>query len=68
VSLSEIAAVRGPLQLPVERDVFFEASKSVGAYTAEACRLREYRGLRSMAFRSRNDLPSDAPTRQSFKM
>jgi hypothetical protein len=34
VSLSEIAAVRGLLGLPVERDVFFEASKSIGAYAA----------------------------------
>jgi hypothetical protein len=36
VSLSEITAVRGPLGLPVERDVIFEASKSVGSYAAEA--------------------------------
>ena len=36
VSLSEIATLRGPLDLPVERDVFFEASKSIGAYAAEA--------------------------------
>jgi hypothetical protein len=36
VSLSEIAAVRGPLQLPVERDMFFEATKSITAYADEA--------------------------------
>jgi hypothetical protein len=39
VSLSEIAAVRGPLGLPIERDVFFEANKSLGAYAAEASAL-----------------------------
>jgi Protein of unknown function (DUF2958) len=36
VSLSEIAAVRGPLGLPVERDTFFEATKSITAYADEA--------------------------------
>jgi Protein of unknown function (DUF2958) len=39
VSLSEIAAVRGPLQLPVERDMFFEAAKTLTAYADEARRL-----------------------------
>ena len=34
--LSEIAAVRGPLGLPVERDLYFEAEKSLSDYAAEA--------------------------------
>jgi hypothetical protein len=36
VSLSEIAAVRGKLGLPVERDLYFEADKPLSAYAAEA--------------------------------
>ena len=36
VRLSEIAAVRGPLGLPVERDLYFEAEKSLSEYAAEA--------------------------------
>ena len=34
--LSEIAAVRGALGLPVERDLYFEAEKSLSEYAAEA--------------------------------
>jgi hypothetical protein len=65
-NLSEIAVVRGLLGLRVECDVFFEASKSIGTYAAEASRLGEHRGLRSMAFRSRNDLSINAPDRERF--
>jgi hypothetical protein len=36
VSLLELAAVRGELGLPVERDLHFEASKTISAYAAEA--------------------------------
>ena len=36
VRLSEIAAVRGPLGLPVERDLYFEPEKSLSEYAAEA--------------------------------
>ena len=36
VRLSEIAAVRGPLGLPVERDLYFEAEKPLSEYAAEA--------------------------------
>ena len=36
VRLSEIAAVRGPLGLPVERDLYFEAEKTLSDYAAEA--------------------------------
>jgi len=36
VRLSEIAAVRGKLGLPVERDLYFEAEKSLSAYAEEA--------------------------------
>ena len=36
VRLSEIAAVRGPLGLPVERDLYFEAQKSLSDYASEA--------------------------------
>ena len=35
-NLSEIAAVHGLLGLRVECDVFFEASKSIGAYAADS--------------------------------
>lgn len=37
VSLTELAAVRGPLGLHVERDLHFNADKSISAY-AEAAR------------------------------
>jgi hypothetical protein len=36
VSLSEITALRGKLGLPVERDLHFEAEKSLTAYADEA--------------------------------
>jgi hypothetical protein len=39
VSLSELESVRGPLNLPIERDVHFEADKTLSAYAAEARRL-----------------------------
>lgn len=38
VRLSEIAEVRGALGLPVERDLYFRADRSLGAY-AEAARV-----------------------------
>jgi hypothetical protein len=31
--------VRGPLNLPVERDLYFVADKTISAYAAEARRL-----------------------------
>jgi hypothetical protein len=40
VSLSEIAALRGMLGLPVERDLHFKAEKSLTAYADEARLLR----------------------------
>jgi hypothetical protein len=39
VRLSEIAAVRGNLGLPAERDLWFEADKPLSAYAKEAARL-----------------------------
>ncbi|MFZ0339385.1 MAG: DUF2958 domain-containing protein [Terracidiphilus sp.] len=39
VSLAEIAALRGGLGLPVERDLHFKAAKRLSAYAAEAARL-----------------------------
>lgn len=39
VSLSEIAALRGRLGLPVERDLQFEATKPLTAYAGEARQL-----------------------------
>ena len=36
VSLTEIANVRGPLGLPVERDLHFRPDKTIGAYAEEA--------------------------------
>jgi hypothetical protein len=36
VSLHELAAVRGPLGLPIERDLHFEADKPISAYADEA--------------------------------
>jgi hypothetical protein len=36
VSLREIASLRGKLGLPVERDLHFEAAKSLAAYAEEA--------------------------------
>lgn len=36
VSLAEIEALRGPLGLPVERDLYFRADKPLSAYAREA--------------------------------
>lgn len=36
VRLSEIAAVRGALRLPVERDLFFKATQPLSRYAADA--------------------------------
>ena len=36
VSLAELAAVRGKLGLPIERDLHFEADKPISAYADEA--------------------------------
>jgi hypothetical protein len=36
VSLAEIMSVRGPLGLPVERDLYFVADKPLSAYAEEA--------------------------------
>jgi Protein of unknown function (DUF2958) len=36
VSLHELAAVRGKLGLPIERDLHFEADKTISAYYEEA--------------------------------
>ena len=36
VSLSEIMSVRGPMGLRVERDLYFEADKTLSAYTEDA--------------------------------
>ncbi len=36
VSLSELESVRGKLNLPVERDMHFEADKTLSAYADEA--------------------------------
>jgi hypothetical protein len=36
VSLLELAAVRGKLGLPIERDLHFEADKPISAYADEA--------------------------------
>jgi hypothetical protein len=36
VSLAEIAALRGPLGLPVERDLYFKPTKSLSDYASEA--------------------------------
>lgn len=38
VSLAELAAVRGRLGLPIERDLHFQANKPLSAYAAEARR------------------------------
>ncbi len=39
VSLTELRALRGRLGLPVERDLHFEADKTLSAYANEASRL-----------------------------
>lgn len=36
VSLSEIGSVRGPLGLPIERDRWFQADKTISVYADEA--------------------------------
>jgi Protein of unknown function (DUF2958) len=36
VSMSELRALRGPLGLPVERDLHFDADKTLSAYATEA--------------------------------
>jgi len=36
VSLATLQSVRGPLGLPVERDLYFRASKPISAYACEA--------------------------------
>ncbi|WP_439607015.1 DUF2958 domain-containing protein [Hydrogenophaga sp.] len=36
LSLAEVAAVRGPLGLPVERDLYFRAEKRLSGYAREA--------------------------------
>jgi hypothetical protein len=40
VSMLELAAVRGKLGLPIERDLHFEADKPIAAYAEEARQLR----------------------------
>lgn len=42
VSIAELAAVRGNLGLPIERDRHFEADKTISAYAVEA---REHRRI-----------------------
>lgn len=44
VRLSEIAAIRGALGLPVERDLFFRADRPLSRYAEEAQRLGVIRG------------------------
>ncbi|RWE81422.1 MAG: DUF2958 domain-containing protein [Mesorhizobium sp.] len=39
VSLAELSSLRGPLGLPVERDLYFEAEKPLSAFAEEARRL-----------------------------
>ncbi len=36
VRLSELASIRGPLGLPVERDLFFEGRRTLSEYAALA--------------------------------
>ena len=36
VSLAELSAVRGPLNLPIERDLHFAPAKTISAYADEA--------------------------------
>ena len=43
VSLSELASIRGPLGLGIERDLHFEADKPISAYIKEANRLGHIR-------------------------
>ncbi len=39
MDMSELAALRGKLGLPVERDLWFKADKTLSAYAEEASRL-----------------------------
>jgi hypothetical protein len=39
-SLAELTGVRGKLGLPIERDLHFEADKTISAYAEEARELR----------------------------
>jgi hypothetical protein len=39
VRISELESVRGPLGLPIERDIYFAPTKTISAYVAEARRL-----------------------------
>lgn len=36
VRISELESVRGPLRLPIERDLHFAATKTISAYAADA--------------------------------
>ena len=36
VSRGELSRLRGPMGLPVERDLYFEPDRTLGAYAAEA--------------------------------
>ena len=36
VCISELEAVRGPMGLPIERDLYFTADKMISAYAADA--------------------------------
>ena len=40
VSITELASVRGPLGLPIERDLYFTANGPLSGYAAEAHRRR----------------------------
>jgi len=44
VCLTELETLRGPMGLPVERDLHFEADKPISAYAAEA---HEHRRIRA---------------------
>lgn len=44
VSLTELESLRGPLGLPVERDLHFVAQKTLSAYAAEA---RSHGGIKA---------------------
>jgi hypothetical protein len=36
VSITELESVRGPLRLPIERDIWFRPEKTIAAYAEEA--------------------------------
>ena len=44
VLISELAAIRGPAGLGIERDLYFTANKTLSEYAAEA---REYQAIRA---------------------